>query len=89
MISRGEGNVTGDLTVAFQVAASLPTPLTPATFPAPQPAPAPDYTLSVGGAPISLSASGQGTVTIPAGKSSVAIRLAVAEDSILGVNGRT
>jgi len=83
VISRGEGNVTGDLTVAFQVAASLPTPLTPATFPAPQPAPAPDYTLSVGGAPISLSASGQGTVTIPAGKSSVAIRLAVQQDALL------
>ena len=82
MISRGEGNVTGDLTVAFQVAASLPTPLTPATMPTPA-AVNPDYTLSVGGLPITLSASGQGTVTIPAGKSSVSIRLAVAADSIL------
>jgi hypothetical protein len=76
VISRGEGNVTGDLTVAIQVAASLPTPLTRATLTS-------DYTLSVGGMPLVLSPSGQGTVTIPAGKSSVAIRLAVAPDSIL------
>jgi len=76
VISRGEGNVTGDLTVAFQVAASLPTPLTPATFSS-------DYTLSVGGVPLALSATGQGTVTIPAGKSSVAIRLAVQQDALL------
>jgi len=41
------------------------------------------YTLSVGGLPLVLSPSGQGTVTIPAGKSSVAIRLAVAPDSLL------
>jgi hypothetical protein len=38
--------------------------------------------------PDAVSAAGDGTVTIPAGKSSVAIRLAVAEDSILGVNGQ-
>ncbi len=43
----------------------------------------PDYTLSVGGLPISLSPTGEGSVTIPAGKSSVSIRLAVAADSIL------
>ena len=76
VISRGEGNVTGDLTVAIQVAASLPTPLTRATLTS-------DYTLSVGGMPLVLSPSGQGTVTIPAGKSSVAIRLAVAPDALL------
>jgi hypothetical protein len=33
--------------------------------------------------PLVLSPSGQGTVTIPDGKSSVSIRLAVAADSIL------
>jgi hypothetical protein len=39
-----------------------------------------DYTLSVGAVPLVLTPSGLGTVTIPAGKSSVAIRLAVAAD---------
>jgi hypothetical protein len=76
VISRGEGNVTGDLQVAFRVPATVPAPLSIASFGA-------DYTLSVGGAPISLSASGEGTVTIPAGKSSVSIRLAVEPDAIL------
>jgi hypothetical protein len=42
-----------------------------------------DYTLSVGGLPISISAAGDGKVTIPAGKSSVTIRLAVAPDALL------
>ena len=42
-----------------------------------------DYTLSVGGVPLSLSAAGEGKVTIPAGKSSVAIRLAVQPDALL------
>ena len=42
-----------------------------------------DYTLSVGGVPLALSASGQGKVTIPAGKSSVAIRFTVAANSLL------
>ena len=43
----------------------------------------PRCTLSVGGLPDALSPAGDGTVTIPAGKSSVAIRPAVAADSIL------
>jgi hypothetical protein len=43
----------------------------------------PRYTLSVGGLPLSISAAGDGKVTIPAGKSSVAIRPDVAADSIL------
>ncbi|MFN7813995.1 MAG: hypothetical protein ACK5SI_15190, partial [Planctomycetia bacterium] len=76
MISRGEGNVTGDLQVASRVPATVPAPLSIASLGA-------DYTLSVGGAPISLSASGEGAVTIPDGKSSVSIRLAVAADAIL------
>ena len=76
VISRGEGNVTGDLQVAIRVPATVPAPLSIASLGA-------DYTLSVGGAPISLSASGEGTVTIPAGKSSVSIRLAVEPDAIL------
>ncbi len=63
VISRGEGNVTGDLQVAIRVPATVPAPLSIASLGA-------DYTLSVGGAPISLSASGEGTVTIPDGKSS-------------------
>jgi hypothetical protein len=42
-----------------------------------------DYTFSVGGVPLSISAAGDGKVTIPAGKSSVAIRLAVAADALL------
>jgi hypothetical protein len=76
VISRGEGNVTGDLKVAFRVPATVPAPLSIASLGA-------DYTLSVGGAPISLSASGEGAVTIPDGKSSVSIRLAVEPDAIL------
>jgi hypothetical protein len=76
VISRGEGNVTGDLQVAFRVPATVPAPLSIASLGA-------DYTLSVGGAPISLSASGEGAVTIPDGKSSVSIRLAVEPDAIL------
>ena len=42
-----------------------------------------DSTLSVGGVTLSLSANGEGMVTIPTGKSSVAIRLAVAPDALL------
>jgi hypothetical protein len=76
VISRGEGNVTGDLKVAFRVPSTVPAPLSIASL-------GPDYALSVGGLPISLSPTGEGSVTIPAGKSSVSIRLAVAADSIL------
>jgi len=42
-----------------------------------------DYALSVHGVPVSLWLTGEGTAAIPAGKSSVAIRLTVAPDSIL------
>jgi hypothetical protein len=76
VISRGEGNVTGELKVSFRVPATAPGPLSIASLDT-------DYTLSVGGLPISLSPTGEGSVTIPAGKSSVSIRLAVAADSIL------
>lgn len=45
-----------------------------------------DYALSIAGMPVSLWLTGEGTVPIPAGKPSVAIRLAGAPDSILEWN---